>query len=832
MTLDFDALAGKGNGKEKPVIEPKKIFTTLVRDARFKFPSANQGEVLDKWFEQRNRPDNTIKMNTGSGKMLVGLLALQSSLNERIGPAVYIAADKYLVEQVLAEARDLGIKATDDPNSSSFQSGEAILVANVWRLFNGKSVFGVRQVRIPCGTVTIDDAHACLAVITDQFMLKLAASHPAYAELLALFEDDLRAQSEVGLIELKGQDPNALMVVPFWAWFDKREKALSVLHKYRDGKELEFSWPLLKHVLQFCQCVFGGRGLEIAPRCLPIDQIPSFARARRRIYMTATLADDGVLVTKLQANAEAVGDPIKPKGIGEIGDRMIIAPQEVNPDITEDDVKGIAVTVAQTHNVTVIVPSEKRAAYWRDVGGQELMSSNINAGIQRLKAGEHVGITVLVNRYDGIDLPDGACRLLIIDGLPESFGLIEQVEANVLEGTKTYLIRLIQKLEQGMGRGVRSAEDRCAVLLLGPRLTQRINQPDTRAMFTPATLVQMDLGREVTRQLKGKPAADLVSILDLCIAGDTNWWKAGRARLAQAAEGPPGKIEEAVIRQREAFDLVLSDQPKSASDAIQSAVRSEADLRVKGYLKQQLAEIVHPVDAGEAQKILLSAVGDNRRVVKPLKGITHVKLTAPAAQAAACAEFISRRCIDANQLVLFTNALAGDLVWDEEKTDVFEAAMRDLGFLAGFGSRRPDKEYRDGGPDNLWAVGSLKFLVIECKSGVKNDGRLITKDHCNQLLGAISWFMTNYDKTIEFVPILVHPVNKFQTEASPSPEMRILDDEKLGALRPAIRSFGAAVAATGNMRDEGRLSRILDHFGFTAAKFVPTHTKTFSVKSK
>ena|SRR5882762_8433981 len=80
--LDFDALGKGGSGAK--VIEPRKIFTTLIRNSRFKFPSANQGEVLDRWFEKRSRRDNTIKMNTGSGKMLVGLLALQSSLNEGV----------------------------------------------------------------------------------------------------------------------------------------------------------------------------------------------------------------------------------------------------------------------------------------------------------------------------------------------------------------------------------------------------------------------------------------------------------------------------------------------------------------------------------------------------------------------------------------------------------------------------------------------------------------------------------------------------------------------------------------------------------------------------
>ena len=30
----------------------------------------------------------------------------------------------------------------------------------------------------------------------------------------------------------------------------------------------------------------------------------------------------------------------------------------------------------------------------------------------------HVGLVVLINKYDGIDLPDDACRVLVIEGLP------------------------------------------------------------------------------------------------------------------------------------------------------------------------------------------------------------------------------------------------------------------------------------------------------------------------------------------------------------------------------------------------------------------------------
>src|SRR6266404_5936661 len=101
MILDFGKLeTGLSGGN---VIEPRKIFTTLSRKPRFRRPTDEQGEVFDSWFSKRLRHDNTLKMNTGSGKTLVGLVLLQSSLNEGVLPAVYVSADNYLVEQVLTE---------------------------------------------------------------------------------------------------------------------------------------------------------------------------------------------------------------------------------------------------------------------------------------------------------------------------------------------------------------------------------------------------------------------------------------------------------------------------------------------------------------------------------------------------------------------------------------------------------------------------------------------------------------------------------------------------------------------------------------------------------
>lgn len=824
--LDFDALGGTSDGTAG-IIEPRQIFTTLERHLRFKFPSANQGEVLDKWFEKRERADNTIKMNTGSGKMLVGLLALQSCLNEKVGPAAYIAPDNYLVSQVLQEAQSLGISATQDANHAGFQSGSAILVANIDKLINGRSVFGVGAAgaRIPLGSIVIDDAHACLDAVADQFSIDLPVGHAAYSELWKLFGDDLKKYSYVGWLELDRSDVQSLMAVPFWVWQDNSAKVMEILDANRDTQELKFSWPLLKGVIPLCVCVFGANGLQIKPRCMPISQIPAFARAKRRIYMTATLADDGVLITHLDANPAAIADPIKPKGAGEIGDRMIVAPQEINPEITDEEVRTLAKAISANHNVVVLVPSFARAKFWEDVANQTLSRETIADGVAALKT-KHVGLTVLVNRYDGVDLPEAACRLLIVDGIPEVHDLVERLDAMVLDGTELQLLRQIQRIEQGMGRGVRSSEDRCAVLLLGARLTQRVNSPQARRMFTPATLSQIDLGKEVTRQLKGKPIAELRPILELCINKDSKWWLAGRQRLAKAPEGIASHIDTATPLVRKAFDLATLGQWTAAATALQPAVHAEKSPMVLGYLKQQLAELTNPENPIEAQKLLLSGILDNPRILKPLQGVSYKRIpTSARSQGENAEEFVRTRFIDPNGLILWTKALLADLTWDPDRTDAFEAAMQELGRFIGFGSQRPDKTYKDGGPDNLWAMTATNFSIIECKSGVADMDKAISKDFCNQLLGSESWFKTRYEANVTADLVIVHPSSKFGDAASPSANMRVMDLHSLDRLKKAIDGFAKAmIFGDTTFAPPARIAEALVHFGLDSASIVSRYT--------
>lgn len=803
MILDFGKL---NSGTVAIQTDPRKIFTTLRRDPRFKRPHDEQSDVLDAWHERRSAKDLTIKVNTGGGKTVVGLLCLQSSLNENVKPAVYVAPDPFLVIQVLKEAESLGIKATSDEKSPDFLAGRSILVVNVHKLFNARSVFGVGERKIPIGCIVIDDAHACLSVVHDQFSIKSKSDNPVYKGLMQLFEEELKNQSATGLLDIQAGDPSIVMPVPFWAWQTKKQDVIKLLHANRDSSDLEWSWPLLSECIPLCTCLFGGGHLEIAPRFVPIDRIPSFSSAQRRIYMTATLADDSILVSHFQADATQVEKPIRPKGGGDIGDRMILAPQEINPDYTQEDIRDLVAKIAVQRNVVVIVPSRKRTEFWANVTKQILDKDTIQAGVELLKQ-QHVGLTVLINKYEGIDLPGKACELLVIDGLPEAYGLGERAEMRMLDGTNRQLIRQVQRIEQGMGRGVRSSDDYCVILLLGGRLTQRLHQPDAEAMFSSATRAQINLGKNVANQVRGKALVELMPILDLCLNQDANWVSTDRNAVINAPPVVDGNLDSNQVLLRTAFDAARINRYDVATDKAQAAVNATTEPHLKGYLKQQLAEYTCFVDQAKAQELQLSALSMNPRLLRPLAGVTYHRLNAPTTGQAKAAALFMSKFLEATDLVIWVHGLLDDLDWGEDGSKKFEAAMQDLGSFLGFGSERPEDKIGKG-PDNLWALGGLNYLVIECKSGATKAEK-VSKHDTNQLNGSIVWFEEKYDKSCKKTPILVHPKTIFEHAASPDPLIRIITHAGLAKLRNGIKDYATALTTACGFKDAQEIERQL-----------------------
>lgn len=810
--FDFKKLAR--GGAISSITDPAALFDALPNKAEgYGYLRAVQKTILDAWSPRRNERDLVIKTNTGGGKTIAGLLILQASIHEGIAPALYLAPDPHLAKQVLGESAKLGLTTVDDPENTKFLSGEAICVTTMQVLINGKSRFGlvgaVGRQPLPVRTIVIDDAHAALALAEERTFLRIPASHPAHAALVDMFDDDLRQQGLNALLDIREGDPTATPLrVPFWSWYDKHEQVLQTLRPHRANGVFEWSWPLIADILPWCQATVGTETIEITPLCPPIEKLPSFAEADRRIYLTATLADDSVLVTHFGAYAHSIAASIVPDSAADLGDRLIIAPQELNPAITHPQVRATARALANEHNVVVLVPSYRQAGLWStEADATVSTSADITAVVERLKAG-HVGLVVIINRYDGIDLPDAACRVLIVDGLPQAYSLTERREAVALRDSVAMVTRQLQRLEQGMGRGVRSRDDRCAVILLGARLTQLVSRADVANRLSPATKAQLHLSRRVAHDLEGASMDDLEGVVRQVIDGDAGFREISREALVGVTYGP-ALLSPTAVHLRQAYDAAVGGRLEQSCDDADRAVKAaleSGDERLAGWLGETLATYLHPLDAVRAQQALATASQRNPAVLRPRSGLSYRRVNATDAQARLASSLLQERYPDGGQLRLGIDAVLADLVWDSERTDATEDALADLAQLLGLVSQRPERDFGRGS-DVLWALSSTKYAVIEAKSGAT--GAMIWKKDINQLAGSVNWCKTEYGEDTTVVPVMMHPAHIVERSGTPPSGTRVLNGEKLEELKAAVLAYATALAQQDAFRDEGKVGEQL-----------------------
>lgn len=824
--IDFGKINQQMN-KEK-IISPIEIFQTLPnKEAGYSYLRDVQGIVMRKWFDEniRNNRDVIVKMNTGSGKTVVGLLMLKSSIEEGLGPAMYVVPDDYLVSQVEAEAKRLSIITTRNENSADYLRGHAILVVNIFKLINAKSVFGLRAIdNVPIGTVVIDDVHSALATTENQFCIKIPRKHNLYTEMLSIFSDSLKQQSEMKFQELEEGLEYHDMLLPFWTWQTKQKELITLINKYRGEDIFKWNVPLLKNVLHLCKCIISTNGIEITPNSIPIDEIASFHQSNRRIFMSATLADDTPFLTHFGVNFENT-KIITPDSANDIGERLILIPQEVNYTITDEEIREQVKKVASNRNVVVLTPSFESAKLW----GEEdkiVTGETIESKVAELKNNPRLGLVIFAGRYDGIDLGYDACRLIVLDGLPDIRSKYDIVEERILNGSKRIKNEFIQKIEQGMGRGVRSNSDYCAVILMGKRLIKTLYTDGAIEYFGAATKKQLELSDLITQQIKGKPLVDILEVLNFSFNRNPEWVSISKESLVKVKYSDIANINPDSKALHDAFNMARNSDYSAASSLLQKHADSITDPRKKAWILTNSAEYKNFDNVVEAQSRIKAAREMNKLVLKPIDGIKSPReMKKFTTQSQILVENIRTLRYDNTKYLLSVDSMLSELKFKKDTSRSFEEAVKNLGLLLGFYSSRPDEE--DYGPDNLWSIGEGKYFVIECKNGSTNP--LISMGDCEQLvIKATSWANSELMCRQEDVtPIMIHCGNTFRRDASPTANIRIMTPEKLELLKEDFRSFSKALASVG-LSNIKEISNLLPAYNLTPHKFISKFTTGFT----
>lgn len=791
--VDFDKLRTK---KSKPkAVEPLEIFRRLPKPPGINDLYTSQAAVLQEWHGRRDERDTVLKLHTGGGKTLVGLLIAQSTLNETCQPVLYLTPTVQLVNQTIEKAKALGISVVPyekrQPLNDKFTNGSAIMVATYKALFNGKSKFGLRgSASQPqnVAAIILDDAHSAFSVIRESFTLTVSSkdSRDRYESLAGLFRKSFKDIDRIGTFDdiLAGNE-YAVLEVPYWAWNEQLDAVQEQLKSDADNYPL--IWPLLRDKLQLCHALISRDAFTITPILPLVDAFPSFIDADRRIYMSATIADDSEIIRTFDAAPKSIQTALTSRSLAGISERMILIPELMPFKFSLKEAETVSSWAAkQNYGAVVLVSSDKAAERWSDVAEIANGSEQVEKLVADLQERRTSGPVVFANRYDGIDLPGNSCRLLIMSGLPTGTSNYELFRANALYGGATITRLLAQRIEQGIGRGARGAGDHCVVLLIGPDLTAWVANEANFRFLTSATRAQLEMGTNVSKEVKS--LKELGQTIQRSLTRDQDWVEYHAESLAELVdEALPNEqtIDKTAAVERKALNLWQDGYYSQAIAKIEALLASSTsiDPQTRGWMQQLAARIAdswgHPDRAEDWQR---QAYAHNRNLIRPKVLPPYMPLSAPGKQAKAIAAQLDTYRMRRGVLKRLDEVTAR--LHHHSSANQFEQALVDLGNMIGVSAERFDNNGK--GPDVLWILPDQVGFVIEAKSR-KKDKNGLTKEEHGQLLVAAEWFVKNYPG-YNCVRVSVHPQNN-ATEAAVAGASYALTYENLAALISEFRAL-------------------------------------------
>jgi hypothetical protein len=791
--VDFNKLVKKS--KTTNVTDLLKLFDSLDRQASHTELRPSQIETCKAISERRNDRDLVLKVSTGAGKTTIGLLFLESFMEELSEPAVYLCPTKQLVAQVENEAQRLGISAYSYPAGMTHPPidctrGKAILVCTYDKLFNAKTTFHRTDVQMrPCALV-LDDAHAGIEEIRDSFTLTIVECE-ARRELFKLLNEPCDAYKHSVWSQLTQDDPTAFLEVPFWIWKPLVDDVGEIVSKYADHDEMKFVWSFLEDILRWCRCVVSGLGIEIIPDIIPLDKIMPYSESKHRLYMSATLADDTALVRELNCSISASKNPIVAKKDRGLGERMVLAPSLFDKSLDRQWVMKLCAKLSKKINVVILSPSEKAAKDWIQHGANVVIGDEVEQTVRSLRNPSTKGnCFVFMQRYDGVDLPDNSCRILVIDGMPYGEGIADKYDSSTSRVPGGVRNRLIYRIEQGMGRAVRSHVDYAIIILVGPDLANFIARKEVLESMNPETRAQLELALDLAKlgmeESSDSPQIVLLDMLGKALSRDDGWKQFYNENVRKAKFTQNRNADyflELAKVERDAFKSAQANDPRRAASLLMQAVDSASlGEKEKSWYLQRVANYTYEFDAGKSFEIQQSAYMKNSSLFCPPGIKKHPKHVGKLDDQTRLLTWF-RSFENPNGAIASIYDLRARLSLDG-KPNTVEDAIKELAQLLGAEGSRPEFETGEG-PDCLWLWSEYSF-VLEVKNQSQNS---LHKKDAGQLHVSVQWFKDNYPTRGRPTPITVSNITKVDSDAKYPDNTRITTSNCLERLLKSIEQF-------------------------------------------
>jgi len=791
MTIDFSKIK-RTSAPARP-IDPIAIFQSCkVSDESINDLWLAQGDALREYHNHRDASDITIALNTGAGKTLVGLLIAQSLANESSQQVVYACASIQLIEQTKDKANGYGLDVTTyyqgQFSDDGYNSSARPCLTTYQALFNGKTRFQQDDI----GAIIFDDAHTADQILRDQFTLSIDRERLqlVYDEISSLFADyhaktDRRASYE----EMLKGDSHRTFWIPPNEIYEKRNRLSSILleSSLSDNVDTMFSWEHLRDFTDRCCVLISNQSITITPPFIPIGTLPYFSTHVRRVYLSATLdARDSFARTFGRVPVRRIAPSTK---AGEC-ERLVLVPS-MSPHIS-DEQESLKTTASFLSNrkALIIVPTYDRSDNWLGVAERPDKDS-VAARVREFRSANTTKSLTLVGRYDGIDLPDDKCRVLVIDGLPKGTGPLERYLWEYLQMENALRNPIACRLVQAFGRISRGMSDYGVIILSGDELVRWLRIPRNLKLLPKFLARQIKLGFDLSEQIDENGLEDPANY---CLQRNPDW-------IGKHGEFVSGDEEDSI-----------KDSP------------TDLDAMVKVALAEcRYIEFLWDADFGHAARALRDVSEDAGKVSDNLKAWHEIWLGYALERAGdregAQSHYRNAHAIQRNiprfpwpdrlsdddtpgqvrRVVEQMDVLGGTQIGLPKRFKENLAALRDgssnqmeeslryLGQYLGFESSRPDNEYGTG-PDVLWTMKDVPLVVcIEAKTD-KGESSKYNKRDIGQMHDHVQWLHDNGKAVGEVVPIFVGPKQIAAASANPSDDMLVAESRSFRSLASKLES--------------------------------------------
>ena len=742
------AFQGKPTKAARPAT-PEDLYNQLPRTQEaVKGLWLHQGDVIRRYVQDyATAPDIALELPTGTGKTLPGLLIADWTRRDNDSRVAYVCPTNQLVRQVARTAAREGVPAvvltgssqdwsTDD--EARYDSGQALAITNYSTIFNSSPKLA------PPRLLVFDDAHAGEQFVGEQYAVHVRRyKHPdAYEQVLSALSPLL---SGLLLQRLRDTDPDpgahhqVRLLTPGLNQevLEELDRALARL-----GKPHNFQFAMIRSGLASC-CVYLSYGaILIRPMVPPTFDNTPFAAARQRLYLSATLGGGGELerafgrpaITRL-----ALPGTRQPRS----GQRLFVFPELAagrDPDGLVRRLIGLtrkAVVLTQDTTEAAQVTAAALAPPGVPVFGKADVEHSLDTF-----AGATAGLLGLANRYDGLDLPDDACRIVVLDGLPNAHSLQERFLSERADAGAAMAERLRTRVVQGAGRCTRGPNDFAVVILRGADLTRYLARPDVQAALDPELQAEVEFGWQNSRGLSHD---DIIENVRVFLDHDAAWREGGEPALADfrrdaVSTPPPGSaaLQASAALEVQAWELAYQGDWGQASALMQQAAREvgkggDATRGYRAVLLYLAGLWLHhgatsEAEHGKARQLVRDAQAATQRgtwlrettplpkqEAEPLPAADQIAVAAISEQLAKGVK-VDKRLAEAKQMI-------ADL--GQTEATAYERGLTTLGAFLGAEAFKPSGQ---GRCDSAWLWNTALWLTLEAKSEELEDKTLPLKD--------------------------------------------------------------------------------------------------------